>query len=88
MRPPLTVKDQFAAVSLYLRTVRHDFNRSYRRSLAGHRHRHVTPLLEALRHRRVKQAYETIEIDELCLRELRHVRALSLAAHFPGDPMN
>lgn len=84
-RTALPLPEQIQAIRTYLRRVNADLNRAQRESSEGYRKRKVCPFVETLGYRKARAAFETWEIAEECLRELRHARALSIAEFGPGD---
>jgi hypothetical protein len=81
----LPLPEQIDAVRKYLRRVNGDLTRAQRDVGEGYRKRKICPFVETLRHRRARAAFETWEVAEQCLQELRHAHALSIAEFRPAD---
>jgi len=82
-RPTARLTDQIKTLRRYLPTVRANFNRAYRESFISSRH--ACPFASELQYLRFKDASRLLKLAELCLAELRHQRALTLAPFKPGD---
>lgn len=74
---PARLTDQLDILRRYLPTARANFNRTYRESFSTRRR--ACPCLNELQYRRFKDASRLLKLTELCLAELRHQRARSLA---------
>lgn len=83
---PARLTDQIDILRRYLPTARANFNRAYRESFTSRRR--DCPFERELRYLRFKDASRLLKLTELCLAELRHQRAFSLAPFRPGDQVH
>jgi hypothetical protein len=84
-RTALPLPEQIPALRAYLRRVNAELTKAQGEASDGHRMRKVCPFVETLRYRRARAAFETWEVAEECLKELRHARALTIAEFGPGN---
>jgi len=82
-RRPARLTDQIEIIRRYLPTARANFNRAYRESFTTRRR--ACPFVSELQYRRFKDASRLLTLTELCLKELRHQRAILLSPFKPGD---
>jgi len=84
-RKPDRLSNQIQALQKYLRSARANYTRAYTGVAALIGKRRICPFEQQLRHRRFEDGSRLLKLAELCLAELRHQRALSLAPFQPGD---
>ena len=84
-RTPMPLLEQIKVLRAYLNTLRTDGRRAYEDLERDFRKRRITPFVQALRHRRIDNAWELRDVAEECLVQLRNARALTIADWFPGD---
>ena len=82
---PARLTTQIASLASYLRTARANYNRAYREVSATYGTRRTRPFEQHLRSRCFDEAWRLLKLAELCLRELCHQRAITLAPFRPGD---